>query len=56
MGREEGKMACRIPMGRRHYFVGNFADEVDAARAADTAILRLAGEFARLNLPDVLAW
>lgn len=35
----------------RHHFVGYFADEEQAARAYDAAILPLAGEFARLNFP-----
>lgn len=36
--------------GKTH-FVGYFADEEEAARAYDAAILPLAGEFARLNFP-----
>jgi hypothetical protein len=32
------------------YFVGYFADEIEAARAYNLAILPLAGEFARLNV------
>jgi AP2 domain len=32
-----------------YHFVGYFADEVQAAKAYDAAILPLAGEFARLN-------
>lgn len=36
--------------GQYHY-VGYFRDEIDAAIAYDTAILPLAGEFARLNIP-----
>lgn len=35
----------------QYHFVGYFADEVDAAKAYDSAILPLEGEFARLNLP-----
>ena len=35
--------------GGRYYFVGNFDDEGEAAKAYDEAILPLAGEFARLN-------
>ena len=33
----------------RYHFVGYFGDEEMAARAYDTAIAPLAGEFARLN-------
>jgi hypothetical protein len=36
----------------RYHFVGYFADEVVAARAHDQAVVPLAGEFARLNLPN----
>ena len=36
---------------RKTHFVGYFADEHEAARAYDAAILPLAGEFARLNFP-----
>jgi hypothetical protein len=36
---------------RKTHFVGYFADEEEAARAYDAAILPLAGEFARLNFP-----
>lgn len=35
----------------RYHFVGNFTDEVEAARAYDSAIAPLAGEFARINFP-----
>lgn len=38
---------------RRTHFVGYFADEYEAARAYNAAILPLAGEFAQLNdVPD----
>ncbi|SIO34451.1 hypothetical protein SAMN05444166_3950 [Singulisphaera sp. GP187] len=33
------------------HIVGYFADEVEATRAYDAAILPLAGEFAQLNFP-----
>jgi hypothetical protein len=43
-----------LPSHNKHgetYFVGYFADEEEAVRAYDAAILPLAGEFARLNCP-----
>ena len=33
----------------KHYFVGSFTNEIEAALAYNAAILPLAGEFARLN-------
>jgi AP2 domain len=36
---------------KQYHFIGWFEDEVEAARAYDSAILPLAGDFARLNFP-----
>lgn len=46
-GKERWRVAFR--WDGKHHFVGTFADEEEAARAYDAAILPLAGEFARLN-------
>lgn len=47
----KGRWRVAFRCNGKHHFVGYFADEEEAARAYDAAILPLAGEFARLNFP-----
>jgi hypothetical protein len=42
--------AC-VAVNRKDYWLGTFADEVDAAKARDRAAIQHHGEFARLNFP-----
>lgn len=35
----------------QHHFVGNFADETEAARTYYAAVLQVVGAFARFNFP-----
>ena len=48
---QKGRWKVAFRCHGKFHFVGYFADEADAARAYDAAILPLAGEFARLNFP-----
>ena len=50
-----GKWAAGIGINNRNIFLGYFDSETDAARAYDAAALEHFGEFALLNLTDVLA-
>lgn len=47
------KWAASVAVGRKKFYAGRHASEIDAARARDTAALRLKGEFARLNFPEL---
>ena len=51
--RERPWKACIAASGNTH-FLGYFASEEEAARAYDVAALRLHGQFAVLNLPEML--
>lgn len=45
-----GKYCAQISDGKRRINLGDFASEVEAARAYDAAAIRLHGEFARCNM------
>jgi len=45
------KWRAQIEYNYRNRFIGNFSDEVDAARAYDAAAREYFGEFAYLNFP-----
>ncbi len=47
----EGKWMAAIHVGKRKPYLGSFSDELEAARAYDTAARRFFGEFAALNFP-----
>ncbi len=47
--KSSNKWISRIMQNRRPIWLGIFEDEVDAARAYDTAAIQYHGEFARLN-------
>jgi hypothetical protein len=55
--RREGKVArpfrASINCENRKYHLGNYATEIEAARAYDCAAKQLHGPFARLNFPEV---
>ena len=44
-----GGWVAQIGAGRRHFYLGSFATEEDAARAYDRAAVALFGEYARPN-------
>jgi hypothetical protein len=46
-----GKWRARIVACGQPFYLGRFADEEEAARAVDAALLRAWGPFARLNFP-----
>lgn len=46
-----GKWTAQIKVGERQEYIGQFTDEVAAARAYDRRALEVFGEFARLNFP-----
>ncbi len=48
-----GKFRAQIMHDRKKYQLGTFATESDAARAYDSAALRLFGEFARCNFAPI---
>jgi hypothetical protein len=43
---------ARITVSRKMIYIGQFKDEVEAARAYDRAARKYHGEFARLNFPE----
>lgn len=45
------KWAAEVTHARRVYYLGQFDDEIEAAKAWDRKKFELAGEFARLNFP-----
>jgi hypothetical protein len=47
--KKTGKWIVRIAIDRKRIFVGQFADETEAARAYDEAAKKYHGEFALLN-------
>jgi hypothetical protein len=47
-----GKWRARIRFDGRSIYLGEFTEEVEAARAYDRKAVELYGEFARLNLPE----
>lgn len=50
--RSRRRFVASITKDGKHYCVGSFGTEVEAARAYDLAARELFGEFARLNFPD----
>jgi hypothetical protein len=46
-----GKWLVQISKDRRDYYLGLFANIIDAAKAYDNAAFRLYGTFAKLNFP-----
>ncbi len=52
MRRKKWLVAFRC--NNQYHFVGWFADEIEAAKAYDAAILPLAGDFARLNFKQAV--
>lgn len=53
--RRLGKWAAQITVEQRGIHLGLFADEMDAAKAYDSAALQAFGEFALLNFPEMAA-
>lgn len=49
---DHNRFEARIKLSGRTYFLGYFADAIDAARAYDDAARRMFGEFAVLNFPE----
>lgn len=49
------KWTVIVCVDRRNHFIGQYCDEVEAARAYDAAALRLHGAFARPNFQDAQA-
>lgn len=52
--RSAGKWAVRYQVNKVRHYLGTFDDEIEAARAYDTAVAALHGAFARPNLPDAV--
>ena len=50
--KHRNKWSAKISVNGKHYHLGNFVDEEDAATAYDVAARRLRGDFARLNFPQ----
>lgn len=48
------KWEVRICLNRRTIYLGRFVDEERAARAYDTAARQYHGEFAVINLPEII--
>lgn len=46
------KWMAQLRANKRHYYLGVFETDEEAARARDAAALKYQGEFARLNFPD----
>ena len=49
---QAGRWAAAIGIDWKRYYLGVFADKLDAARAYDAAALEAFGEFAALNFPQ----
>jgi hypothetical protein len=47
-----GRWRAQIMLDRKNIFLGNFENELEAAKAYDAAAKKYHGEFARLNFPD----
>lgn len=43
------KWVAQFHLNRKHYYIGRFDDKIEAAKAYNNAIIKIAGEFARLN-------
>lgn len=50
---ERKKWYAMIYQDGINYYLGRFVDEIDAARAYDSAAIMRFGEYARLNFPEV---
>jgi len=53
--RYRDKWVAHVVCQGKHYYVGAFADEVEAAKARDRKAYELHGEYAYLNFPEDLA-
>jgi len=47
--KRDNKWASQIVLNNKRYYLGLFADEIDAAKAYDKKAIELFGEFAKLN-------
>lgn len=50
--KRDKKYYCNIAFKNKHYHLGVFKDEIEAAKYYDAKAKELYGEFARLNFPD----
>ena len=51
--RIQRKWKARIQVNRRKIYLGSFTEEIDAAKAYDTAAKKHHGVFASLNFPEM---